>query len=344
MNTKKYLNDYFSIIIPVYNTPIDVLKRCFISVINQTYKKIQILIINDGSERAIANYCTEFFEDIPMTKVINQSNQGVSVARNIGIENACGEYIAFVDSDDYITTDYIENFYNVFKKKNVDVVFTNTNKFNENYSIKQDYLKCNSHEILLSNKKNKDFSPYELDLIGRVWARAYSKKSIGNNKFNPNLKIGEDIEFNIRLFENNLSYAYINTYGYKYYENEFSTIRKFDLKRINWYEKSLIQIKKTINNNITLEKKQMYFMWGCTYYRVIMTNYIFSEQNDMDINNKISFLIELKNKSVYRECFENVELRRFKFSRRVPIILIKKNQFWLIYILIKYYLKKRRKK
>lgn len=90
-----------SVIIPVYKTE-RYLHRCIDSLVNQDYKNIEIILIDDGSPDHCGNICDEYAKKDKRIRVIHQENQGISVARNAGIKKSCGEYICFVDSDDYV--------------------------------------------------------------------------------------------------------------------------------------------------------------------------------------------------------------------------------------------------
>src|SRR5690606_39722826 len=96
-----------SIIVPIFNVE-KYLKRCIDSLINQSYKKIEIILINDGSEDNSATICKQYAATYQQIVYIEQENQGLSGARNTGIKNSTGEYILFVDSDDYIELDAVE--------------------------------------------------------------------------------------------------------------------------------------------------------------------------------------------------------------------------------------------
>ena len=323
-----------SIIVPVYNTPVNYLEKCFNSILNQSYKNIEIIIVNDGSSKEITDFCNDFFRNYDNCKIIYQENSGVSVARNNGIKNSSGSYISFIDSDDYIEENYIEEMLKKIYKNKADIIFTSANKMYSNKKEKQIIKECNK-DFLVCNKENKEFSPYNLDLMGTVWGKLYKKSVIENIEFNSNLKIGEDIDFNFRVFNSNLKYLYINSYSYNYVINDKSVLRGFNLDKIESYEKTLEAIKSYIENIKDKDIKNTYYLWGCTFYRVIAMNYVFNKKNEMTFKEKVQFLKDLKEKSVYKECLEKANLKILKFSRRLPIYLIRNNFFIVLYVLIK---------
>ncbi len=110
-------SDMVSVIVPIYNSE-KYLRRCLDSIVNQSYKNIEIILIDDGSTDKSGNICDEYAEKDKRIKVVHQKNRGASVARNVGIGNAKGKWITFVDSDDYITADSISYLLNLAKEYN----------------------------------------------------------------------------------------------------------------------------------------------------------------------------------------------------------------------------------
>jgi glycosyltransferase involved in cell wall biosynthesis len=107
-------NPKISIIVPLYNTE-RYLQRCFDSLVNQTLKEIEIILVNDGSTDNSSKICDEYAKRDRRIKVIHKENGGVSSARNTGMELASGEFLAFVDSDDYVTKEYIGRMLEYYK-------------------------------------------------------------------------------------------------------------------------------------------------------------------------------------------------------------------------------------
>lgn len=133
--------DLISIVIPVYKVE-KYLEKCVESVINQTYKNLEILLVNDGSPDSCPKICDEYAQKDNRIKVIHKENGGLSDARNAGIDVATGKYITFIDSDDYISNDYVEYMYNLAKKHNAQIA---TCEFEIVYL--EDELKNNSEYI-----------------------------------------------------------------------------------------------------------------------------------------------------------------------------------------------------
>jgi len=134
------MNELISIIVPIYNVEI-YLEKCLNSIINQTYKNIEILLINDGSSDNSLRICKKYQKKDKRIVLINKKNGGLSSARNAGIDKASGNYLLFIDSDDYIEIDMIEKLYNNIKSNNADIsicnfFITKKNKDRKNKSCK----------------------------------------------------------------------------------------------------------------------------------------------------------------------------------------------------------------
>ena len=108
-----------SVVVPIYNVE-RYLKRCIDSIINQTYDNLEIILVNDGSKDSCLNICNEYKKKDERVIVIDQPNAGLSGARNSGIEIATGEYISFIDSDDYIHKDFYKEMLSTAVKEKSD--------------------------------------------------------------------------------------------------------------------------------------------------------------------------------------------------------------------------------
>ena len=119
-----------SVIIPIYNVE-KYLEKCLNTIINQTYKNLEIILIDDGSTDKSSTICDEYCEKDKRIKVIHKNNEGVSSARNKGIELSKGKYIVFIDPDDYVTDEHVEVLYDCIISNNVDLVISNLIDINE---------------------------------------------------------------------------------------------------------------------------------------------------------------------------------------------------------------------
>lgn len=114
------MNELISVVIPIYNRE-STLQKCVDSVLAQTYKNIEVILVNDGSTDRSGDICRRYEQIDPRVKVISKENGGLSSARNAGIDKSCGEYIFFIDSDDWIDSDTLEVLLNAALQKGTDV-------------------------------------------------------------------------------------------------------------------------------------------------------------------------------------------------------------------------------
>ena len=143
--------ELISIIVPVYNVE-KYLKKCVDSIVNQTYKNLEIILVDDGATDNSGKICDELVELDNRIKVYHKKNGGLSDARNYGVERATGDYIGFVDSDDYIDAEMYEKLYEAIKKENVDVAECNLKivypEKTDLFTDQKYYQICNKQEYL----------------------------------------------------------------------------------------------------------------------------------------------------------------------------------------------------
>ena len=196
-----------SIIIPIYNSD-KTIDRCLKSIINQTYRNIEVICINDGSFDNSYKILQNYLRTDSRIKVINQTNKGVSSARNNGIKNSTGKYIMFVDADDYLKNNMIELLVKSIKKDSSDLLICNydvkcKNYIKEHKSIKNDKV-MNKKEFL------KDYGKFQKgELINQPWNKLYIKSKI-RKLFDESMCLGEDLIFNVNYIENIEKISYID--------------------------------------------------------------------------------------------------------------------------------------
>ena len=194
---KLMYNPKVSIIIPVYNTE-QYLKQCLDSVCNQTFKDIEIIVVNDNSTDNSFNIIKEYADNDNRFVVINLTEtKGQGNARNEGLKIAKGKYITFVDSDDWVRNDFVEILYNEIEKNNLDVVSA-SQYFYDNLQKRVVNMQTISAKVL--NKSNVEtlLIPKKIFFIIPVWQKIYKKQFLDDNKIKFKLCFHED---NIFLFE-----------------------------------------------------------------------------------------------------------------------------------------------
>jgi glycosyltransferase involved in cell wall biosynthesis len=211
-----------SVIIPVYNVE-KYLRRCLDSVINQTFRDLEIICVNDGSTDSSSEILEEYKSKDERIIVINKVNGGLSSARNAGMKVAQGEYIGFVDSDDWIDLDFFEKLYVAAKKHDADAACTGIKRV---YSSGKVLKKLDFSEEILLRKCSEKYSYLEIPKKCYVWNKIYKKSEV--ERQNLLFKEGvtfEDCYFTIRfLYHSDKIVAVPNIY-YNYWVNNKSISR-----------------------------------------------------------------------------------------------------------------------
>lgn len=258
------------IIIPVYNTPTNDLERCLQSIQNQTSSNYIVHIIDDGSNEETKNYLDEFVANKDNFTVTHIPNGGVSNARNIGIDISTNEYLAFVDADDTVERNFIEESYKLIKDNNLDIVIGGYNeiKNNEITKVRQSMpglhiyegeTIINFFEKLLTSKTNETNQEIGDCPTGRIYTRIFSRKSLGDLRFNKNIKMSEDTLFMIDYMDKVKRIGVTNSIWYNYYINDYSISNGTKKeKMINNIQGFIEEITKKFNQEENTRLKDAY--------------------------------------------------------------------------------------
>lgn len=226
---KTIKNELISIIVPIYKVE-KYLDFCISSIVNQTYKNLEIILVNDGSMDLCPEICKKWEQIDRRICVINKKNGGLSDARNFGIAAASGEYFSFIDSDDYVDSHFIEFLYETMRAANSDIsmcaysmVREETNKKN-NIEIEHDYtIETYSREDALRRLLSSNpFGDY-------AWNKLYKKKLFDSIRYPIGRKM-EDIGTTYLLFDQCSKISFINCPLYYYVQRNGSILHNIDLK------------------------------------------------------------------------------------------------------------------
>lgn len=243
-----------SVIVPAYNAEKNI-EQCINSIATQTYKNIEIIIVNDGSKDNTKNICKNLKNKYTNIIIINQKNMGVSKSRNVGIDNATGDYIMFVDSDDFVDENIIEI---MLKNHENDLVISNYKRYyNETKiinNIQIEEKKYNKEEFL------EDFwNLYNCYLINSPCFRLYKRNIINLHgiRFNPKYELGEDLIFNLEYLNYCKKIYVLNKYmyNYRYSDNSLTTKYRENYLEIQFKLIKFIEELFEKNNQMT-EKNQ----------------------------------------------------------------------------------------
>lgn len=305
------------IIIPVYNTPIDDLKRCLSSIERQSFKNYKVYIIDDGSLDDVRSFLDEYVRDKDEVIVKHVVNGGVSRARNIGIDSSSAEYLTFVDSDDTLEDNFLEEAFSLIKDNDLDLVIGGYNEIKNGKVVKVRkcddgfyiYDKSNLDLVmdkLLSGKLREDNKKIGSLPTGRIYTRLYKRSVLGDLRFNSSLGMSEDTLFMIDFMDRVKQIGLSSSIWYNYYINDYSiSRRKVSDKVINdhmmfieeVYKKMLVEddlriknayifrVFKSLINLVDLIKSSDY---SDSTLDKVLHNSMFSCLKDLDISSYIN--------------------------------------------------------
>ena len=320
-----------SVVIPVYKVE-KYLQRCLDSVINQTLKDIEIILIDDGSPDNCGRICDQYSEKDSRIKVIHKKNEGVSAARNDGIKAATGEYIGFVDSDDYIAENMFE------------VMYQQAYNYNADISMCEFVFTAEGTEPIFSSLSSDDYKGIQLlskeDIFSlvvdfskmvqtNIWNKLFRTDIVKKIKFDVNKKMSEDLEFLMETICECHSAVYVPYVFYAYiFIREGSAMYSVG-KSIDWYKLQDIYItnimQKVVDRNPDL--KNMAISYRCVNGELSMANAIVRQNsNDKDaikyVRNRLKkdlFVVLASNLQIIKK----MQVAIFVFSPKIYAVCMK---------------------
>lgn len=290
----------FSIIVPVYNTE-KYLKNCLESILNQTFRDYELIVVNDGSKDSSAEICDYYAQLDDRIRVIHKENGGVSSARNCGINMAKGKYIWFVDSDDTIANNALQILSAAVKDNDDLIVFNRL--LEEKYHIKSfdDFLKVHYFSYHLG------FEP---------WNKLYKREIIKLNNilFDTEEAIGEDLLFNISYYQyiNNIKFISEKLYNYIVREDSAMTTRddKRYIKQMRLFDK----IRDLISNDISENSLT------CLYFMHLISGLNQTSNGQLSMKDRIKTAQEYQRKYNWNRDIYQKGLRTFLINERAGLL------------------------
>ena len=240
------MKDLISIIVPVYNVSLYV-ETCLNSLLRQTYDRIEVIVVDDGSTDGSGEICDKYAEKYEnKIKVIHTENRGLSAARNKGLENTKGKYIAFVDSDDWIEPETIEKLYELLVKNDADLSSCGIYKDYEEENV---FLQKHERQKVVAKKQMFHEILCNEKVYGYVWNKLYKKSLIESLCFDESLLSQEDMDFTMKYLKKCTRCTYDEGEYYHYRQREGSmtnelgySIRKLSI--IEVYERAIAIYKE----------------------------------------------------------------------------------------------------
>lgn len=280
-----------SIVIPVYNGEMYI-ENIVNSFISQTYKNFELIFVDDGSEDKTVDKIREVQNSSGLNiKLISQSNQGVSIARNTGISNSIGEYICFCDVDDFVAESYLSDLLGVIKKEDVDVVISKLSIIKNNKLVEKQIEDSGKYRI----EKSSDFLKkiYSGKVKVSICNILLDMNIIKHNrlKFSEGYSYGEDIEMLYKIISCSKYVAILDKSLYFYKLNQGSAMDKFGRNRLDAYVliSRMSDFFKNTNNDFYLYYKKFgaaRIMWSITWQAAVKLK--INEFNKFIENNPVS--------------------------------------------------------
>lgn len=301
-----------SVIIPVYNVQ-QYLEECLDSILNQTFKSYEVIIIDDGSTDSCGAICDLYAERNERIRVLHTVNQGLSEARNTGISMARGKYLAFIDSDDYVDKTYLKKMYQAIVKTNAEIcesnyicVYSDRNV----WSRKMEETEENS-----INAIRRLFAPPYLGYVN-TWNKLYKRELFENIRF-PKGKLHEDEFTTYKLLYEANKIVYINEYLYFYRQRENSIMNAtFSKKRLAVLESLEEKEKFFADRNIDMNKELGFHRYVTELN--ILNAMVDSRSVDMEVWNAVYLDINSNRKKLIRNSY-------LKVGHKISLSFIKNN-------------------
>jgi len=322
------MNDLISVIVPVYNVS-TYLSECIDSIIKQTYKKLEIILVDDGSTDNSASICDNYAKKDNRIKVIHKKNGGVSSTRNAGIDNANGKYICFIDSDDYILDNYIESLYNNMIN-DIDLVCCGYSVFNENETKNYLLNKTNNEKkILKSSILSLKYALNNNFYTARSCsAKIYKLDVIKNNniRFNDDIYLLEDGIFNLKYLKYINKISIIEDALYYYRQIISSASHKYNDDQLEQYQK----VEKVILNYIDNDSEKDYYYVICYQHLLtfISRNIRFKRNRKNNVKD-----IKFQCKNNYKDVIKKVKYSNLYLSEKVTLFLLKLRLYNILYFM-----------
>ena len=335
-----------SVIIPVYNVE-KYLKKCIESAISQTYRNIEIILVDDGSTDSSSLICDEYSKIDNRIRVIHKQNAGLGLARNSGMEIMDGEYVTFVDSDDYISDNLIENLINGMEEENFDICKSNLQVVDEQENII--LTKPYNEEVFFNDEVYNKFVPriigsapnkkdsLRMGVTGTLYKTSIIKE---NDILFPSERelISEDLIFNLKYIKYASKVKVISSMGYNNRFNPKSLTRSYRYDRFEACKKMFIEVEKILksdlpkcNDEIFLRLSKMFFIY--------LKMCILQEKKKISKNNAPTIIRHLKkicNDELVQKIISNYPVKLLGFKQRKFIMLIKKKKVYILYILLNF--------
>ena len=321
------------------------LERCIESIVNQTYKNLEIILVDDGSPDHCPQICDEWGKKDSRVRVVHKVNAGLGMARNTGIEYATGKYICFFDSDDYVKTDTIEKTVGLAEKVNADIVTFGYSNVDNNGLVKSEYVPSTVKEIFHGKEVQEELLPDMLAerkesvnkrLHMSAWASLYSMKLIKESgwKFVSEREIiAEDVYSLLVLYKSVQCVAVLSEALYFYCDNGASlthTYRKDRYKKIEkFYIETTQKAKQLGYSEKVIDRVRM------PYYSFTIAALKMISRANCSYREKRHYINEIMDSKIFRTLIKEMDYAEESFSRKVLWTVMEFKLTDICYILLR---------
>ena len=339
-----------SVIIPVYNVE-KYIDRCINSIVNQTLDDIEIIIVDDGSSDNSPKKCDDYAKNDHRIKTIHQKNAGAGFARNKGLEKANGEYIAFIDADDYVAQNMFEKLYNIAKEEDLDACSCGIRNINKDNPLMYDQFDYPEYRIIKSNKECREIALETLrgknKKIGHklyqkhrmaVWHTIFKKSIINdfNIKFPSEREVfSEDLSFNFYFYTNACRIGFIpDLMVFHCYNSNSLTatrIKMNEYPRLSLQLHSLLEYMNT--NNYDERQIDSLRLFYVNYVISNIKNIVRYEKRTIECNIKLKEI--LNDKDSWAIIKRGTFISDLKWHRRIFLYLLYNKTMFIIKLISK---------
>ncbi len=316
--------EVISIIMPVFNKG-KYIEQAIESVLNQSFKEFEFIIVDDGSTDESREICDKYAKQDYRIRVVHINNAGVSNARNVGLDMARGEYITFIDADDKIKKEYLKNLYDCIISSEADLVISGFQKIWEQ-SEKVESFVVPIRGLIELDKILPEFVKLqkETGIFGWVCAKIFRRKLCEKIRFDISLGLAEDFDFWLKLYRNIETIYFDNAQNYLYLqeaENSSMKCDDYDIDymsqlKINLRYKEFLQSRNAFSQNnreILIKIISNYFYFTLFYCDIERFETVFINLHDIYITEKIEFVADtiMKKWILSQIKFNNEKLAKF---------------------------------
>lgn len=269
----------FSIIVPIFNVEA-FLRKCIDSILNQSYKDFELILVDDGSQDNCAEICDEYKKADKRVNVLHKSNGGLVSARNAGVALATGNYIGYVDGDDWVSTDWLEIIQNIIVKYNADIISYNAYKSTDGNNLE---LKTSNFEGFFDRAElvqeifprmlyDCHYPFYTFGILPAVWAKIIRSDILKKNICTETkITFGEDVACTYNCLLDCNSFYGLEDHLYYYRQNRQAMTKAYDARRFDRISILFDYLEKTFVNKDkkALQKQYDSYKLFCIFYAVL---------------------------------------------------------------------------